>query len=254
MSASSTSAATTTQGSSATTIDETGAASSSDDAASSGGGSELDVGLDDCACTAEQVCTPDGCFGGQVFLNFDGPTMVEGPDDASLDQTSITELAGQLQPHGGDDQERSALLEAVRLRFGDVSLWITDERPRAGSYAMIVLGDNLGVFGPVLEISPLNCGAANQRMVAFAAIHAGDDLDVDTSATVIAHGIGHTAGLDHVDDTTAIMGTFAYPDSTFSAGCTPLSDGAGCSSEHAELCPADQQDSLGELQSHFGPF
>lgn len=222
-----------------------------DDAAGSDEGTKLDVAVD-CACTADQICTPDGCFGGQVFLHFDGPDMSGGSDDATQDQTSIAELVGQLSPYGGDEQERAALLAAVRTRFAAVSLWITDERPTQGEYAMIVLGDNLGAFGGALEISPLNCGAANPHSVAFAGIYSGDALDVDTSATVVSHGIGHVSGLDHVDDMDAIMGTFAYPDSTFSPGCLPLAGGAGCASEHEALCDAGEQDSLGELQARYG--
>ena len=53
----------------------------------------------------------------------------------------MAELAGQLSPYGGDDQDRAALLTAVRGRFAAISLWITDERPARGDYAMIVLGD-----------------------------------------------------------------------------------------------------------------
>jgi hypothetical protein len=252
LSASSTTAATTQSDDAEGTGVKLDVAGGTGDEASSESGSKLDVDPGECACTADEICTPDGCFGGQVFLNFDGPMLSEGPDDSSIDQTSISQLAGQMQPYGGDDQERAALLEAVRLRFSDVSLWITDERPDVGTYAMIVLGDNLGVIGPVLEISPLNCGAANPGMIAFAAIYAGDGFDVDTSANIIAHGIGHTSGLDHVDDTTSIMSTIANPDATFSAGCVSLSGGAGCAADHAALCPADQEDPLGELQARFG--
>lgn len=224
----------------------------SDDASGSDDGMKLDLPPVECACEADQICTPDGCFGGQIFLNFDGPNMTVGSDDATQDQTSISELSGQMSAHGGDEQERAALLAAVRTRFAEVSLWITDVRPTQGEYAMIVLGDNLDAFGGALEISPLNCGAANPHSVAFAAIYAGDSLDVDVSATVVSHGIGHVSGLDHVDDMDAIMGTFAYPDSTFAPGCLPLAGGAGCASEHGAFCPADQQDSLAELQALYG--
>ncbi|HWB79159.1 MAG TPA: hypothetical protein VG755_29565 [Nannocystaceae bacterium] len=223
----------------------------SDDASGSDDGTKLDV-PGECACTADQICTPDGCYGGQIFLNFDGPNMTLGSDDATQDETSISELSGQMSAHGGDAQERAALVAAVRTRFADVSLWITDERPTQGEYAMIVLGDNLAAFGGALEISPLNCGAANPHSVAFAGIYAGDALDVDVSATVVSHGIGHVSGLDHVDDMDAIMGTFAYPDSSFSPGCLPLAGGAGCAGTHGAFCAANQQDSLAELQALYG--
>jgi len=245
LSASSTSAATTTT---------TTAGEASSDTSSSGADSESssESGVVACDCLPEQVCTPEGCFGGQLFLNFDGPTMSMGTEDAALDRTSVAELTGPMLPYGGDDTDRAALVTAVRERLVDVALWVTDERPTEGDYSMIVLGDNLSGFGGALEVSPLECGHANPRTVGFAGIHVEDSLSLGDRAGVIAHGIGHGVGLEHVADESAIMGPYASASATFSSGCLALSSASVCANQHLEFCAAGEEDALAELQAIYG--
>jgi hypothetical protein len=259
-SASSTSAGTTTAGtstsdteSSASTTDAgTDAGTGASDATETGGSSDGSAGS--CLCGADEVCGDGECFGGQVFVNFDGPVIVEGAqDDAAQDQTAIGGLGGDASPFGGTPQQQAALLEAVRGRFVDVSLWVTDVRPTEGDYAMVVLGDNLDQFGGVLEISTLNCDHENPRAVAFAALHAADGYDDETRATVVAHAIGHSIGLEHVSAPGAIMGpTIADPQATFDGGCQAFASGPMCGAQHLAACPGGGQDSLAELQALFG--
>jgi hypothetical protein len=119
---------------------------------------------------------------------------------------------------------------------------------------MVVLGDNLQQqFPGVLEVSALNCEHTNPRSVGFAALHAADGYDVETRATVIAHAIGHSIGLEHVTAPGAIMGlTLTEPLATFDGGCQALAAAPMCGAQHTAACPGGGQDSLAELQALFG--
>lgn len=248
LSASSTSAATTVGDASS----DDGSSSGTIGTESVGTESEGSTGAVDCDCLPEQICTPEGCFGGQLFLNFDGPTMSMGDEDATLDRTSVAELVGPTLPFGGDAADRAALVTAVRERLVDVSLWITDLRPSEGDYSMIVLGDNLSGFGGALEVSPLECGHGNPRTVGFAGIHVDDSLSLGDRAGVVAHGIGHGVGLEHVAEQSAIMGPYASASATFGSGCLALSGASVCTTQHLEFCGAGEEDALAELQAIYG--
>jgi hypothetical protein len=245
---------------SGTSGSEDGTASGTGDGSESGTGDGSESTTDDdtegtgpdCACEESEVCTPDGCRGGQLFIHFDGPMLVFGPnDDATQDQTSIEAMEGQMQPYGGDGMGRLALLDGVRDHFDGMSIYVGDQRPEEGEYTMIVLGDNLGAFNGALEISVLDCGNATPSSISFAGIHANDSLTHEERVTIVAHAAGHSYGLEHIASSTAIMAGALNPDPSFVTECTGMS-ASDCVPEHAVYCTPGMQNSWAELAGIFG--
>ncbi|MCH9688043.1 MAG: hypothetical protein K0V04_41820 [Deltaproteobacteria bacterium] len=174
-------------------------------------------------------------------------------DDARANETAQPGFSGPMNPFGGGPGVRAALLDAVRAHFDGLSVWITDTPPRAGDFSMVVLGDN--VQGPGLEAAPQDCGDSNPNSVVFVGIWAGDGLSIDFHAVVIAHGIGHSVGLDHVDATNAIMSGNLAGDprlAVFVDECVSVPM-VGCVSPPGP-CAINEQSSWAELLDLYGPI
>ncbi len=232
---------------------EGGAGATTDPSLTDGADGVASTGEDGCDCDDAEICTPDGCFGAQVFLHFEGPMMTVGTeDDARTNTTALMEYGGRMAPFGGGPEMRDGLLDSVRVRFEDLSVWITDVRPTEGNYTMVVLGDNL--LGDNVEITPFDCDDQNANSVVFAGVWANDPLTRNEQALVVSHGIGHSFGLAHVLPSDSIMAaSIDEPEtSRFRDECLDLANAPVCEA-HTEWCDMSRQNSWAQLDGVFSP-
>lgn len=190
---------------------------------------------------------------GVVFVNFDGATLEYGQDDARSNRTVLQELAGDFPAYGGGSGPAAAL-QAVIADFAAYDVVIVDQRPSSGNYTMAMVGPHDA--GTVLGIAPLDCydGAPNNVVFAF---HGADDgYSAASQANTISQEIAHSFGLEHVDHGGDIM----YPvsaggDPSFLDECLPIvpAPDIACVDQHADHCPAGQQNAHRELLQRFGP-
>ncbi len=187
-----------------------------------------------------------------VFVNFEGPSMSEGPDDSVSDTTSISPMAMDLGVFGGGP-EQAAIVAAVQEDFAGLNVFVTAQRPDEGEYAMVVVTPT-NPFGGVAAIAPLDCDDANANSVAFVFASKGDGASIDNIAGRISREVGTTMGLEHVDapDDLLNIGQI-FDDSSFTDSCEALSMAPQCAAQHAAQCPAGQQNSFAELLSMAGP-
>jgi len=200
----------------------------------------------------------DGSTGNQppvdatvVFINFAGPTLTQGVDDATADVTSIGQMAMALDPFG-EGAEQGAIVSAVQDKFAGLNMFATSERPQSGDYAMVVVTPT-NPFGGAAAIAPLDCGDGNPTSVAFVFASKGG-ASIGSVASRVAREVGSTMGLEHVDAPADLLNQgFVSDDAEFTDTCEMLVAAPSCAARHAAHCPAQQQNSYAELLSLVGP-
>ncbi len=191
-----------------------------------------------------------------LFLNFDGAELISGPDDARSNVTTITNLSGPYPPYGENGAKRQAVMQAVREDWSAYNAVITDRRPEGGDYVMTMIGPGNPDNDSKLGIAVLDCGDTRTRNNVVFAFHSSSDSHTATStATTISQEIGHSVGLEHVDQASDIMNpTNVGGDPAFRDECLPLSQGAECPAQHEAECEnPEQQNSHRELYELMGP-
>ncbi len=136
---------------------------------------------------------------------------------------------------------------------------VVDERPPVYlAHTMVMVGgspDPLGldpgVGGYACEIDCADV-LSRETVLVF-----GDGRTPQEIAQTIVHEVGHSWGLDHVEDLDLIMnGTTSGADRSFSEGCTALEDPSSseCAQWHAEFCDEPgTQDTVAEVMAVRGP-
>ncbi len=192
-----------------------------------------------------------------IFLNFDGAELISGPDDARSNVTTITDMAGAYPAYGDNGAKRQAVIQAVREDWSAYNAVITDQRPSGGEYVMAMIGPGNPSNDSTLGLAVLDCEDANTRNNVVFAFHSGSDAHTTTStATTISQEIGHSFGLEHVDEASDIMNpTNVGGDPSFRDDCLPLSKGdIQCTAQHSRECGLeDQQNAHRELYQVLGP-
>ena len=196
-----------------------------------------------------------------IFLNFEGPTLAGGAvDDARTDQTSIDGFDIDFQPYG-DAGDEAMLLALVEADFAAFDVLVTDERPAAGDYTMIVVSPTNPIGAGLLGISSGNdCGNANPNNISFAFFGTGDDFTLQLQANVIAGQVGLSVGLERTIDISQsdiMHQTVDDTDREFLDLCIELRDPPVpvCLAEHESICGAGsgRQNAFQELEAIFGP-
>lgn len=191
-----------------------------------------------------------------LFLNFDGAELLSGPDDSRSNLTTITSLAGPYPAYGEDGAKRQAVMQAVREDWSAYNAVITDRRPESGDYVMTMIGPGNPEDDSRLGVAVLDCGDTRTRNNVVFAFHSSSDSHTATStATTISQEIGHSVGLEHVDQASDIMNpTNVGGNPAFRDECLPLSQGSECPAQHeAECGSSEQQNSHRELYDLMGP-
>lgn len=191
-----------------------------------------------------------------LFLNFDGAELLSGPDDSRSNLTAITSLAGPYPAYGENGAKRQAVMQAVREDWSAYNAVITDRRPESGDYVMTMVGPGNPEDDSRLGVAVLDCGDTRTRNNVVFAFHSSSDSHTATStATTISQEIGHSVGLEHVDEASDIMNpTNVGGNPAFHDECLPLSQESECPSQHEDECgSSEQQNSHRELYELMGP-
>lgn len=158
----------------------------------------------------------------QVFLlDFDGAT-VDIPGDQiynipAFDAADIDEdYAGQTE------DVKEVIIDVFLARFGDLDIDVyttDDEDAPPQPFTRIAFGGlNPTIFGIAQDIDPYNAETNDEAIVFTGTFNSnvfGQSLSIEEVGTAIgqvaAHEAGHTLGLYHVADVTAIMDTIGGP-------------------------------------------
>lgn len=201
----------------------------------------------------------------RIFVNFGGTTLgfatEDQQDDAVHNLTRMESLATTLEGYGGSEDQREAILQAVRADWAHYDVVITGRRPSEPDYVMTHVGPNRpdDLEAKVLGIAHLDCDDSSMRRdVSFAFHQAGDGHDPSDVAMTISHEVGHGFGLEHVDHPGAIMfKTRGDTDPSFVDDCLPILPAQnidGCRSQRQETCSSsDRQNSHQDLLRLLGP-
>jgi hypothetical protein len=196
----------------------------------------------------EGACTD---FAGHVvYINFDGPTLTHGFDDARANVTELADLAIELEPFGGSNSHKSEIVRRVEELYEDFDVCVTDTRPATGDYTMAVVtptnpfaGGYHGIAGQV------DCLNANPNNIIFA-FGSWQSPGTTVIGTVVAKGLGHSYGLHTSAAASDVMAYFPGSTSTFKDICFTLDGGWFCAHE---ICDSGEQNSWRKLREILGP-
>jgi hypothetical protein len=150
-----------------------------------------------------------------VYLNFEGARLTRGGNNAATNTTELITVESLDYPAlgwerwGGRDQAQPAILEELRVLYLNVAVSFVTTRPTTGRYTTALvggLGDGVVRPGPgAVGVAPLDC---ENREESDLVLVFGDKVTAGAPtrlATVIAHELGHSFGLEHVEDRKSIM-------------------------------------------------
>lgn len=157
----------------------------------------------------------------RILLDFDGAT-VDIPGDQVYHLPAFD--AGDINSayNGETEDVKQVIVDIFKARMGafGVETYTTDDavQPTAPFTRIVFGGLNPAIFGIAQDIDPYNAVADDEAIVfteTFRPSVFGQLLTVDELGTAIgqvaAHEAGHTLGLYHVADVTAIMDTVGGP-------------------------------------------
>jgi hypothetical protein len=167
-----------------------------------------------------------------IFLALDGEHIVSGYgwDEAAQSNTSFIPPSDvdmppfDAAPWGGRAPVIAQLLDETRALFQPWDVTVTDTRPASGDYTMVVVSGwpaDVGEASSVLGVAPFDPGNANPNDLAFVFSEraAARGVDVAGLATIVAHEVAHTLGLEHITREGDIMGArYCSCDATWGAG------------------------------------
>jgi MYXO-CTERM domain-containing protein len=202
----------------------------------------------------------------RIFVNFGGTTLgfaaANQTDDATRNLTRMQELATTLVGYGGTEEQREAILQAVRADWAAYDVVVTDRRPSEPDYVMTHVGPNRpdDFESKILGIAQLDCDDATMRRdISFAFHYAGDGHDPTDVAQTISHEVGHGFGLEHIDNPAGIMfKARGEGDPGFLDQCVTILAAEnvehGCTEQRQQTCGAPNlQNSHRDLLALLGP-
>ena len=141
-----------------------------------------------------------------VFINFGGP-IIRSCASCSDATTNRTFIIGQYLKRSQVDfapytnaARRAAITTYLRAWFSRYDIRFTTKRPLAGPYSMAVVTPS---YAPNHGIAPLDCGNTNRSDIAF--VFRTGDSSAHFLAQEIAHELGHSFGLAHVQSSADFM-------------------------------------------------
>lgn len=209
-----------------------------------------------CDCQPHEVCQAGTCAAPSkiLFVNLDGVTATFGAADASQDSHNLyEELAGTWSGYGADEPTRQALLSTLAAQWAPFAVFVTAERPPAGSppylQAVVTADPPPAGFEGVAWIAFPDCGDAIPRdmVFVFASSSGGDTALL---ADYVSGALARALGLQFTDAPDDITGF----GSQFVETCYPRAESPACAAHHPEFCGGDanQQSSRLELEALLG--
>lgn len=195
-----------------------------------------------------------------VFLAVDGLSVTAGAWSPANAQTNTSFLvvggpadlpAFDASPWGADrGVVVSELIGELDKRFADFEVRFVTERPEETAYTTVVLGgasELLGQPAGIGGVSPLDAGDRNANDVVFVfSQNLGDSgYTLQELSSVIAHELGHSLGLVHIDRQADVMAVSA---------CHCVTDwGIGAALDGNGVVTDEQQDGLAALATVLLP-
>ena len=176
-----------------------------------------------------------------LYLNFDGVTVTKaGADDPKKNMSWIHDFdTVDIPPFKAEDFIRAplasrqdvidAIVGLVRYHYALLNVLVTTERPPDDvNYQMMIVGGSASLItsnpGGMVGVSPMDCGNLSNSDVSFT--FSEDLSSIEDIATTVAHEAGHSFGLAHVDNQSAIMNPYVTPAPEWEKGNVP--DGQAC--------------------------
>ncbi len=216
-----------------------------DSSSSSEGGSE----------TTDGPSEPPPDAAATVFLNFDGVELVESAsDDATTNTTQFGFLAGSWS--GIDPARAASIKSGVEELLAPFSIYVTDSRPEAGPYTMVVVTlDSPDPLPPGTGgISDRDCGNTTPSNIGL--VFDSPSGPIREVVNNIGFTLGGTYGLNQVEGLGAdneIMNSFSGSRPRFfNEACISQSDPDGCA-PMTDTCASGEQSSFEEMLARFGP-
>lgn len=197
------------------------------------------------------------CTRREVYLNFDGQALTQGPSDATQNHASwMTTATGTAPAYRANDTDRDqaiqTIVDGVTAELARFPITVTRTRPGSGSYVMIVYGgtsDQVGSsFGAA--VNQLDCGDTRPDDVAWIADNVGGQRAINDTLGAIGFGLGLTATTD-VHDCMCSWANNCKSDN--SAPCT-LGSPIARDPAANQLCPdTTTQDEVAAFRTAFCP-
>jgi hypothetical protein len=189
-----------------------------------------------------------------VYLAVDGEQLTRGgwaADNAQANTTFLLQSdeasvpAFDHAPWAEEGQDRAQvlgdLLDQLKFLFAPFEVRFVTERPPAGDYTMIVLGGAPSDIGLTFEpagVAPLDPDDRNANDVGFVFSAVIEEAGYTTArlATFVAHELGHTLGLQHIDRADDVLAPLAcHCDVSFGTGFVIDKDGNTTAEEQDDL-------------------
>ncbi len=192
-----------------------------------------------------------------VYLNFFGGTFNLGNNAAESTTTCAIEDLG-LPGFQGTENAALAIVDQFKEKMAPFGVRVVYEQapPRHLPYSMVVFSDDISPLSPGVNsiTCDLDCGDLQWRDTTFV-----EAKGSQPASEIVYRALSITAftwGLDYVVDLDDIMGWGASKgDRNWGDTCTDLRKdwNPNCPTNHAEFCPAGQQNATAELMAIFGP-
>lgn len=196
-----------------------------------------------------------------VYVNFDPTTLTDANgQDPTTDSFSSTGFSPG--PISGwpelTAQQRAEMLYLLREATVPFDIVFTDTRPASGIYDMVVFGtqaDQEALFpdsscSSAISLADCEDGAQhNVNFVFFGCLSQSNQESMPRVAFTTLLSLGFGWGLEQVDVSGQVMGSFSLSGLRFGDSCVPVSGGGSCN--HVG-CPDGEQNSTADLLEHIG--
>ncbi len=195
-----------------------------------------------------------------VYVNLDQTalTNANGQDPTTNSFTSNGFTPGTISGWDLDEAQRAELMFWFREATVPFDIVFVDERPAVGTYDMLVFGDevdNMELFadlGCSASIGLSDCDDTNLQNISFmfyGCISAAQQMDMKRVAFYGLTGLGFGWGLENLDASGQIMGSYTLSGLEFGDECTPIDGASTCA--HVG-CAMGTQNSSDDLDNRLG--